>query len=133
MTGVGLLATVGAGVLGETGSHAETLTANPAAERTQATVDPLMVLKVGQLAEALATFGALKGPLISVCPHVNTEGGIVGKFLLANLTVEARLVFGLAERPLDMGQHMFLQGTVGGKSAAARPHWAFERCLACVG
>lgn len=66
-------------------------------------------------------------------PHVNTEGGIVGKFLVANLTAEAGSVSGLAERSLEMGQHMLLQCTVAGKSAAARPHWAFERCLACVG
>ncbi len=32
-----------------------------------------------------------------------------------------------------MGQHVLLQGTVGGKSAAARPHRAFERSLARVG
>lgn len=75
----------------------------------------------------------LEGPLISVCPHVNIEGGIVGKFLVANLTAEAGSVFGLAERSLEVGQHVLLQGTVGGKSAAARPHWAFERCLARVG
>lgn len=68
-----------------------------------------------------------------MCPHVNTEGGIVGKFLVANLTAEAGSVFGLAERSLEMSQHMLLQGTVGGKSAAARPHWAFEGCLARVG
>lgn len=68
-----------------------------------------------------------------MCPHVNTEGGIVGKFFVANLTAEAGSVFGLAERSLEMGQHVLLQGTVGGKSAAAWPHWAFERCLARVG
>lgn len=132
-TGVGLLAAVGAGMLGETGSHAETLAANPAAERPQAAVDALMVLQMGQLAEAFATCVALKGPLISMCPHMNNEGGIVGKFLVANFTAEAGSVFGLAERALEMGQHVLLQGTVGGKSAAARPHWAFERCLARVG
>ncbi len=37
----------------------------------------------------------LKGPLISVCPHMNIEGGIVGKLLVANLTAEAGSVFGL--------------------------------------
>lgn len=58
-TGVGLLAAVGAGMLGETGSHAETLAANPAAERPQAAVDALMVLQMGQLAEAFATCVAL--------------------------------------------------------------------------
>lgn len=75
----------------------------------------------------------LKGPLISMCPHVNIEGGIVGKFLVANLTAEARSVFGFAERSLEMGQHVLLQGAVGGEAAAARPHWAFERRLARVG
>lgn len=67
-----------------------------------------------------------------MCPHVNVEGGIVGKFFEANLTAEAGSVFGL-ECSLEMGQHVLLQGTVGGKSAAARSHWAFERCLASVG
>ena len=75
----------------------------------------------------------LKGPLISMCPHMNNEGRIVGKFLVANFTAKAGSVFGLAERALEMGQHVLLQGTVGSKSAAARPHWAFERRLACVG
>lgn len=75
----------------------------------------------------------LKGPLISVCPHVNAEGGIVGKFFMANLTSEAGPCSGLVELSLEMGEHMLLQGFVAGKSAAARPHWAFERCLACVG
>lgn len=75
----------------------------------------------------------LKGSLISVCPHMNVEGGIVRKLLVANLTAETRSVFGLVERALEMGQHMLLQGSVGGKSAAARPHWAFERGLARVG
>lgn len=75
----------------------------------------------------------LKGPLISMCPHVNIEGGIVGKFLVANLTAEAGSVFGLAELPLEMCQHVLLQGTVAGESATARPHWAFERSLARVG
>lgn len=75
----------------------------------------------------------LKGPLISMCPHVNAEGGIVGKFFEANLTAEAGSVFGLAECSLEMGQHVLLEGTVRGKSTAARPHWAFERCLARVG
>ena len=79
------------------------------------------------------TTSYLKGPLISMCPHVNTEGGIVGKFLEANLAAEAGSVFGLAECSLEMSQHMLLKGIVGGKSAAAGPHWAFERSLACVG
>lgn len=57
--GVGLLAAVGAGVLRETGGHAEALTANPAAERPDAAVDALVVLQVGELAETLATCGAL--------------------------------------------------------------------------
>ena len=78
-------------------------------------------------------FSYLKGPLISMCPHMNIEGGIVGKFLVANLTAEAGSVFGLADLSLEVGQHVLLQGTVGGKSAAARPHWAFERSLARVG
>lgn len=68
-----------------------------------------------------------------MCPHVNIEGGIVGKFLVANLTAEAGSDFGLGECSLEMRQHVLLQGTVGGKSAAARPDWAFERCLARVG
>lgn len=68
-----------------------------------------------------------------MCPHVNVEGGIVSKFLVANLTAEAGSDFGLADRSLEMGQHVLLQGTVRGKSAAARPHWAFERRLARVG
>lgn len=66
-------------------------------------------------------------------PHVNIKGGIIGKLLEANLTAEAGLVFGLAERALEVSQHMLLQGAVGGESAAARPHWAFEGCLARVG
>lgn len=74
----------------------------------------------------------LKGPLISVCPHVNTEGGLVGKLLQANIAAEAGSIFGLGERPLEMIQHVLLQGTVGGKSAAAGPHWAFQRRLARV-
>jgi len=57
--GVRLLPAVGAGVLREPGGHAEALAANPAAERPEATVDALVVLQVGQLAEALATRGAL--------------------------------------------------------------------------
>lgn len=68
-----------------------------------------------------------------MCPQVNIEGGIVGKFLVAKLTTEAGSVFGLAELSLKMCQHMLLQGVVRSKSAAARPHWAFERCLTCVG
>ena len=68
-----------------------------------------------------------------MCSHVNSEGGIVGKFLVANVTAEAGSVFGLVERSLEMRQHVFLKGIVGGKSAAAGPHWTFERCLACVG
>ena len=58
-TGVGLLAAVGAGVLCEAGSDAETLATDPAAERPQTSVDPLVVLQMGQLAEALPTGGAL--------------------------------------------------------------------------
>lgn len=58
-TGVRLLSTVGAGVLGQTRSYAETLATDPAAERSQTAVDSLMVLQMGQLAEALSTGGAL--------------------------------------------------------------------------
>lgn len=68
-----------------------------------------------------------------MCPHVNSEGGIIGEILVANLTAEAGSGFGLAECSLEMRQHMLLQGAVGGKSAAARPHRAFERRLARVG
>lgn len=75
----------------------------------------------------------LEGPLISMCPHVNAEGGIVGKLLEANVAAEARSGFGLGQRSLEVGQHVLLQGAVGGKSAAARPHRALERRLACVG
>lgn len=92
-----------------------------------------MVLQVGQLAEALSTGGALKGPLISVRPHVNIEGGIVGKLLVANLAAESRSVFGLSKFPLEVGQYVLLQGAVGGKSPAARTHRTFERGLTCVG
>lgn len=66
-------------------------------------------------------------------PHVYTEGGIISKFLVANLTAVAGSVFGIAERSLDVGQYMLLQGGVGGKSTPAGPHWAFERRLARVG
>lgn len=58
-TWVRLLATVGAGVLSEPGSHAEALATDPTAERPQATVDAFVVLQVGQLAEAFATCGTL--------------------------------------------------------------------------
>lgn len=132
-TGVGLFPTVGAGVLSETRSHTEALATNPAAERPQATVDALVIPQMGELAETFATCGAPKRPFISMRPHVDIEGGIVGKFFVANLTLEAGSVFGLAECSLEMRQHMLLQGTVGGKSAAARPHWAFQGCLARVG
>lgn len=131
--GVGLLAAVGARVLREARRHAEALAADPAAERPQPGVDALVILQVGQLSEAFSTSGALKGPLIGMRPHVNTEGGIVGKFLVANLALEARPAFGLAERSLEVGQHVLLQGAVGGKSAAARPHRALEGRLTCVG
>lgn len=75
----------------------------------------------------------LKGPLVSMCPHVNIEGGIVCKILVTNLTAVAGSAFGLAERSLEMRQHVLLQGAVGGESAAARPHRASERRLARVG
>lgn len=75
----------------------------------------------------------LKGPLISMCPHVDAEGGIVGKLLEANFAAEARSGFGLGECSLEMGQDVLLQGAVGGKSAAAGPHRALERRLARVG
>lgn len=132
-TGVGLLATVCTGVLGESGGHAKALAANPAAEWPQAAVDALVVLQMGQLAETLATCGALKGPLISMSPHVNIESGIVGKFLVANLTAKAGSVFGLGQSSLEMGQHMLLQEAVRSKTATTRPHWAFERSLARMG
>lgn len=57
--GVRLLSAVGARVLGEPGGDAEALAADPAAEGSQAGVDALVVLQVGQLAEALAARGAL--------------------------------------------------------------------------
>lgn len=66
-------------------------------------------------------------------PHVDTEGGIIRKLLVANLTAVAGPVFGIAQCSLDVGQDVLLQGGVGGKSAAAGPHWAFERRLARVG
>lgn len=75
----------------------------------------------------------LEGPLISMDPHVDAEGGIISKFLVANLTAIAGSGFGIAERSLDVGQYVLLQGSVGGKSATAGPHWAFERRLARVG
>lgn len=59
MARIGLLAAVGAGVLGEASSDAETLAADPAAERPNAAVDTLVILQMGQLAEALTTRGAL--------------------------------------------------------------------------
>lgn len=75
----------------------------------------------------------LERSLVSVRPHVNIKGGIVGEFLVAILAAEARSVFGLVERPLEMGEHVLLQRGVGGESAPARPHRAFERRLARVG
>lgn len=75
----------------------------------------------------------LEGPLISMDPHVDAEGGIISKLLVANLTAVAGSGFGTAERSLDVGQYVLLQGGVGGKSAAAGPHWALERRLARVG
>lgn len=57
--GVRLLAAVGACMLSEPGGYAEALPANPAAKWSQAAVDAFVILKVGQLAEALATCGAL--------------------------------------------------------------------------
>lgn len=57
--GIRLLSAVGARVLGEPGGDAEALAADPAAERSQAGVDALVVLEVGQLAETLAARGAL--------------------------------------------------------------------------
>lgn len=75
----------------------------------------------------------LEGSLISMCPHVNAEGGIVCKLLEADFAAEAWSAFGLGELSLEMGQHVLLQGAVGGKSAAAGPHWALERRLARVG
>lgn len=66
-------------------------------------------------------------------PHVDGEGGIISKLLVANLTAVAGSVFGIAECSLDVGQYVLLQGGVGGKSATAGPHRAFERRLARVG
>lgn len=66
-------------------------------------------------------------------PHMDAEGGIIRKVLVANLTAVAGPVFGIAECSLDVGQNVLLQGGVGGKPAAAGPHWAFERRLARVG
>lgn len=57
--GVRLLAAVGACMLGEPGGYAEALATDPAAEWSQPAVDAFMILKVGQLAEAFATCGAL--------------------------------------------------------------------------
>lgn len=59
-TGVGLLAAVGASVLREAGCNAETLAADPAAERPQTRMDSLVVLEVGQLAETFPARGALE-------------------------------------------------------------------------
>lgn len=59
-TGVGLLTAVGASVLGEAGCNAETLAADPAAERPQTRVDSLVVLEMRQLAETFPTRGALE-------------------------------------------------------------------------
>lgn len=66
-------------------------------------------------------------------PHVDAEGGIISKLLVANLTAVAGPVFGIAQCSLDVGQNVLLQGCVGGESAAAGPHRAFERRLARVG
>lgn len=57
---IGLLAAVGPGVLGETGSDAETFATDPAAKRARTCVDSFVVLQMGQLTEALPTCGALK-------------------------------------------------------------------------
>lgn len=78
-------------------------------------------------------YAYLERPLISMYPHMDAEGGIICKVLVANLTAVAGPVFGIAECSLDVGQNVLLQGGVGGKSAAAGPHWAFERRLARVG
>lgn len=66
-------------------------------------------------------------------PHVDAEGGIISKLLVANLTAVAGSGFGVAERSLDVGQDVLLQGGVGGKPAAAGPHGALEGRLARVG
>lgn len=66
-------------------------------------------------------------------PHVHAEGGIISKLLVANLTAVAGPVFGTAQRSLDVGQDVLLQGGVGGKPTAAGPDRAFERRLARVG
>lgn len=66
-------------------------------------------------------------------PHVHAEGGVVGKLLVANLTAVAGPALGAAQRSLDVGQHVLLQGGVGGKPTTAGPHGALERRLARVG
>lgn len=65
-------------------------------------------------------------------PHVHLEGGVVGELLVAVLAAEARPVLGLAERALEVGEHVLLQGRVGGEAAATRPHRALEGRLARV-
>lgn len=65
-------------------------------------------------------------------PHVHLEGGVVGELLVAVLAAEARPVFGLAERALEVGEHVLLQGGIGGEAPAAWPHRAFEGRLARV-
>lgn len=65
-------------------------------------------------------------------PHVHLEGGVVGELLVAVLAAEARPVLGLADRPLEVGEHVLLQGGVAGEAAAARPHRALEGRLAGV-
>lgn len=131
--GVRLLPAVGAGVLREPRRHAEALPADPAAEGAQAAVDALVVLQVGQLPEAFATSGALKRPLVCVCPHVNLESGVVSKLLVADRTAEACPAFGLVECSLEMRQNVLLQRTVRDEAPATRPHGAFEGRLTSVG
>lgn len=66
-------------------------------------------------------------------PHVDGEGGLVGKLFLTELTVEARSTFRLGDPALEVGQHVLLQGTVGDEFAATGSHWAFEGRLARMG
>lgn len=51
---------------------------------------------------------------------------------MAVLAAETRPVLGFAERPLKVGEHVLLQGRVGGEATAARPHRALEGRLARV-
>lgn len=88
---------------------------------------------MGTRARAWEASAHLEGPLIGMDPHVDAEGGVISKLLVADLTAVAGSGFGVAERPLDVGQDVLLQGGVGGEPAAAGPDGALERRLARVG